>query len=187
MGAFRGSGLELGASCLGTAIEQPAKLAVGRLCDAAAALIMGIYRCSFEGQGPMRLEALANDCRNCEDSIELLLFRDETGIQRLDWAELLPLLHDQQISPAYRAAVFYNSLADAAVRQAVILREKYPFSAVGLTGGVFQNRWLAERIVNRLSALDIPVYLPAKTPCNDGGLSFGQVVEWTARGLHGLS
>jgi len=169
-------------------LNSPLSSAAGRLCDAAAALIMGVHQCSFEGQGPMQLEALANDCRDCNDSIEMPMSLDEMEVLRLDWSVLLPLLTDQQKSPAYRAAVFHNSLADAAIKQVVSMRAQYPFAAVGLTGGVFQNRWLAERVANCLSALKIPVYLPTKTPCNDGGLSFGQIIEWSASsGLPGLS
>ncbi|NJN48230.1 MAG: carbamoyltransferase HypF, partial [Candidatus Competibacteraceae bacterium] len=161
-------------------LNSPLSSAAGRLCDAAAALIMGIHQCSFEGQGPMQLEALADGCRDCDDSIEMPLSLDEAKVLRWDWSVLLPLLTDQHASPAYRAAVFHNSLADVAIQQALSIREQYPFTAVGLTGGVFQNRWLAERIVTRLSERGIPVYLPAKTPCNDGGLSFGQIIEWAA-------
>jgi hydrogenase maturation protein HypF len=53
---------------------------------------------------------------------------------------------------------------------------------VGLSGGVFQNRLLTDRVVLRLKEEKIRVYLPQALPCNDGGLCYGQIIE-TAHGL----
>jgi hydrogenase maturation protein HypF len=161
-------------------LNSPPTSAAGRLCDAAAALVMGVYHTSFEGQGPMRLEALAGECADCDDSIALPLVPDEAGVLRADWSPLLPLLTDSRRPAAQRAAVFHNSLAETLVRQVIVLRENHACAAVGLTGGVFQNHYLVERAVQRLGALGIAVHLPARTPANDGGLSFGQVIEAAA-------
>ena len=40
-------------------INAPASSAVGRIFDAAAALVLGMHKVSYEGQGPMQLETLA--------------------------------------------------------------------------------------------------------------------------------
>jgi hydrogenase maturation protein HypF len=50
-----------------------------------------------------------------------------------------------------------------------------------LSGGVFQNRLLTETAGRGLQKEGFAVYLPVRVPCNDGGLSFGQVVEFAAR------
>ena len=47
--------------------------------------------------------------------------------------------------------------------------------------GVFQNRVLAELAEARLVAAGFEVLLPARMPCNDAAISFGQVVEAVAR------
>ena len=52
---------------------------------------------------------------------------------------------------------------------------------VGLTGGVFQNRRLSELASARLLEGGFEVLLPQQLPCNDGGLSYGQVAEFAAR------
>ena len=152
--------------------------AVGRLFDAAAALILGRNISSFEGQGPMELEHIAED--GC-DAIPLPLARDENGILRSDWAPLLEVLGDRDIPPARRAGIFHASMAAALVDQALQARERVEFDAVGLSGGVFQNRRLSERIVDQLQAHGITVRLHREVPANDGGLSFGQIVEAAAR------
>ena len=152
--------------------------AVGRLFDAAAALILGRNISSFEGQGPMELEHIAED--GC-DAISLPLTRDENGILRSDWAPMLEVLGDRDIPPARRAGIFHESMAGALVDQALQARERVEFDAVGLSGGVFQNRRLSERIVDKLQAHGITVRLHREVPANDGGLSFGQIVEAAAR------
>jgi hydrogenase maturation protein HypF len=157
-------------------LNSPVSSATGRICDAAAALILGIQRTSFEGEGPMRLEA-AGDVVGGGEALPLPMGVDDGGVLRVDWSPLLPLLQDTAVSVPERAAIFHNSLAAAAVEQVRVLCERYVFEGVGLTGGVFQNRLLCERVRERLQALGITVYLHERVPCNDGGLSFGQVVE----------
>ena len=84
---------------------------------------------------------------------------------------------DESISVGQRAANFHSSLAHAIVSQAGMIRHEHGEFSIGLTGGVFQNRLLTEQTIQLLLAHDFEVYLPEKLPCNDGGLSFGQVIE----------
>jgi hydrogenase maturation protein HypF len=167
------AGLELVRHAWERHLNSPLSSAAGRVWDAAASLIAGIHHTSFEGQGPMFLEALADD----HDQVVALPITAVEGVLRVDWSPLLPVLRDATLSISQRAAIFHNSMAEAIVRLTLVLREPYPFDGVGLTGGVFQNRRLSEQVVDRLTALGIAVYLPANVPCNDGGLSYGQVIE----------
>jgi hydrogenase maturation protein HypF len=171
------AGWELARQAWQRGLNSPVSSAAGRVCDAAAALILGIERTSFEGEGPMRLEAVAANAADCRDTLPLPMGVDTAGVLRVDWAPLLPLLQDAALTIAERAAIFHNSLAMAAVEQTRVLRERYAFDGVGLTGGVFQNRLLCESIVAGLQPLGIAVHLHERVPCNDGGLSYGQVVE----------
>ncbi len=177
-------------------LNSPASSAVGRLFDAAAALCGVCTHASFEGEGPMRLEAAAYDftrasARSGSESfraadaesltIELPLDRAPAGIWRSDWAPLLPMLTDTTRPTAERAARFHLSLAQALIDQALKLRAQTGISSVGLTGGVFQNRLLAEAAIDRLQAAGFAVHLPQRIPVNDAGLSFGQVIEFLHR------
>ena len=152
--------------------------AVGRLFDAAACLVLGRAVASFEGQGPMELESIAR----CEASpVRLGLERDSSGLLRTDWLALLQVLRDDGLASADRASIFHESMAQALVDQALKVREEKDFDAVGLTGGVFQNRLLGERVVAKLVRHGIDVRLHRTVPANDGGLAFGQVIEAMAR------
>ncbi len=169
-------GLELARHAWERGLNSPVSSAAGRLWDAAAALVTGLHHTSFEGQGPMQLEALAEGAGQV---VELPLL-DDGQVLRLDWSPLLPLLQDANLAVAQRAALFHDSMAEAIVQQTLLLRTRYCFDAVGLTGGVFQNRRLGETVVARLQTHGMAVRLPQIVPCNDGGLSYGQVIEATA-------
>lgn len=147
---------------------------VGRLFDAAASLVLGLDTASFEGQGPMVLESIAAPGA---PAVALPLARDARGLWRTDWAPLVPLLADGRLAAELRAGIFHESLAGALVEQVLAVTATEEVAAVGLTGGVFQNRLLAERVMALLGARGIAVHLPQTVPANDGGLAFGQLIE----------
>jgi hydrogenase maturation protein HypF len=49
---------------------------------------------------------------------------------------------------------------------------------VGLSGGVFQNQLLMELVVRLLRQHGFRCYMPERVPVNDGGLGYGQIVEY---------
>ena len=159
-------------------LNTPTSTAVGRLFDAAAALTGQCLTASFEGQGPMWLEAVAGEAA---EPISLPLLEQSDGLLRTDWQPLLACLGDEQIPVSERAAVFHSSMAEALVNQALRVREGHAVQAVGLCGGVFQNRRLTEECVSRLEQEGFEVVLGERLPVNDAGLSFGQVVEYVSR------
>ncbi len=159
-------------------LNCPDTSAAGRLFDAAASLTGLCHRASFEGQGPMLLEAAAEAWPSEQTSeARPVLDRDAQGFWRGDWRSLLPPLMDQRRPVARRAAEFHADLARLLEEQALAIHEETPVEAVGLSGGVFQNRLLSERVMSRLTQVGFPVYLGKKIPCNDAGISFGQVIE----------
>jgi hydrogenase maturation protein HypF len=147
--------------------------AVGRLFDGASALL-GLGRmASYEGQGPALLEALAGDI----SPGEALPLAEMDGVLEADWTPLVPMLLDGAMPPGERAARFHAALAatGVAIARAVDAR------VVGLAGGVFQNRGLTEALLRGLRARGVAAHLGSRIPCNDAGLSFGQIIEFGAR------
>ena len=153
----------------------PQSTAVGRLFDAAACLVGLLDSASYEGQGPMWLESIAEQGE--AEALSLELEQDETGIWRLDWFWLLDMLMDQSKTAADRARCFHESMALSILHQALQIRDQYGDFTVGLSGGVFQNRLLTERAITLLQQHGFLCCLPEQLPINDGGLSFGQVIE----------
>jgi hydrogenase maturation protein HypF len=155
-------------------LNAPKTSAVGRLFDAAAAFTGLCTHASFEGHGPMYLEAA---CAGLEPSLDLPLAKNAEGMWQTDWAPLLPYLMDKRHSVKQRAGGFHASLAQALLAQARAIRAEHEVTRVGLTGGVFQNRVLTELVIEALQGAGFVVHTPLALPVNDGGLSFGQMIE----------
>lgn len=155
-------------------VNCPATTAVGRLFDAAAALTGLVTTSSFEGQGPMWLEAL---CKVRREPIPLVLAVDDAGILRTDWAPLIDMLKSADEPVAVRAERFHASLAHALLAQARAVRRAQGVTHVALTGGVFQNAVLAEHALELLTADGFFVHIPLQIPVNDAGISYGQLIE----------
>jgi hydrogenase maturation protein HypF len=155
-------------------LNAPQTSAVGRLFDAAAALTGLHHRSSFEGQGPMVLEAAAT---GAAPPIALPLVRSAEGLHVTDWAPLVPAMLDATRTIGERSAVFHATLANALRDQACAVRDACGDFVVGMIGGVFQNRRLTELAIEYLEEDGFDVRLALQLPCNDGGLSFGQLIE----------
>ena len=122
---------------------MPHSSAVGRLFDAAAAMIGVCREASFEGQGPMQLEAI---CGKGGKALVLPVGRAGAGHLEWDWAPLIFMLLDGGSSASVRAAVFHQSLARLILELAQQARHAHGIQWVGLSGGVFQNRVLVEGV-----------------------------------------
>lgn len=155
---------------------------VGRLFDAAAALAGLRQTVSFEGQGPMELEAL------CDGDIsglahEVLTLDEEDGVLRTDWSPLVAMLSDQELTLAQRANRFHQCMAGVILQQARAIRDRHGLHHVSFSGGVFQNRVLTELALAQLMDDGFDVFYPSLIPVNDAGISFGQIIEYGFRGL----
>jgi hydrogenase maturation protein HypF len=87
------------------------------------------------------------------------------------------------------AARFHRGLASSIVRMVEKVAARIhpgaaPLPRVALSGGVFQNRILFERVAQGLEAQGFAVLTHARVPCNDGGLALGQAVIAAARLQH---
>ena len=164
-------------------LNTPETSAVGRLFDAAAALTGLCLHASYEGEGPMRLEAAAGESVPA-DAGGLPLAADADGVLRADWRPLLQPLADAGRPVAERAALFHETLARTAGAVFRAVSAVHDIAAVGATGGVLQNRRLADRMQALFAAAGTPLQLPARLPANDACIAFGQVIEQAAADAH---
>jgi hydrogenase maturation protein HypF len=158
-------------------INAPQTSSAGRLFDAAATLTGVCSNASFEGQGPMLLEAL---CKGSMAAVNMPLAQGDSGIWVADWEPLLQVLLDDSRSGKERASVFHASMADTLLQQARLARNAQGISEIALSGGVFQHPVLTELAVSLLENDGFRVTLPQQIPVNDAGISFGQVIEYAA-------
>ncbi len=148
---------------------------LGRVFDAVAAMAgVGTYN-YFEAQLPMALEAIAETGVEERYDFELIKRADEP--LQLDLGKmLLQLINDIQANQASGiiSAKFHNTIAAALAAMAKAAREKTKLGTTVLSGGVFCNRYLANRLVKLLNKTGFRVLFNKEFPSNDGGISVGQ-------------
>lgn len=181
-------------------LNSPRASSCGRLFDAVAAA-MGICReqAAYEGQGAVELEARVD--------LEVLRFEDDAlgypfAIPRLKdsgmpyieplamWSALLSDLVLKTPVPTM-AARFHKGLARVVAKMVDKTAQAHadadatapPLRHVALSGGVFQNQVLLERVSEHLRAAGYTVLTHRRVPCNDGGLALGQATVAAARSL----
>ncbi len=167
---------------IAAAVNTPLASSMGRLFDAAAA-VLGVCREShFEGEAAMRLEARAGRLR--ADPLPYNAVAGADGIHRFDPIPLLAALGERALrgeDVAGLAAAFHESVAEGTAAFVGSLAAREGISRVALGGGVFQNARLLASLARRLEARGLHVLTARALPPNDGGLSYGQAVVAAAR------
>jgi hydrogenase maturation protein HypF len=146
---------------------------VGRLFDAAAWMLGLAEDVSFEGEAAMRLES----CAHMIEEAGVLPLMEDAGVVLMDWLVLLEMLGDSTRTVSERASRFHAVLVNTVIAMVRYFKDPrqvdVTINYVGLSGGVFQNRVLTELILQQ-----IDVRVARTIPANDGGLSYGQMIEY---------
>ena len=147
---------------------------LGRLFDAAAALL-GLGRINrFEAELPMALEAAVEKGISGAYPIELT---DCNGVWNLQYRPILQGMIDdvrRSTEVGTIAARFHHSIAAGLLAFAQKARERTGISDVALSGGVFCNRYLTNCLIEQLKKDNFRVLWKKSVPVNDGGISLGQ-------------
>jgi hydrogenase maturation protein HypF len=141
------------------------------------------YETSFEGQAAMALEYAAEEERWKEKtkpesgrySFELDGSTDGHDTIVLDWEPMVRAILADRAAGASIGQIslrFHDALADMALMTA----QAVGYRQIVLTGGCFQNRLLADRVEQQLSAEGFRVYTHKSVPPGDGGIALGQVL-----------
>jgi len=157
-------------------VNAPLASSLGRLFDAAAAVLGVCHSAAYEGEPGMRLEALAG--RRPAAPLPFPVRETADGWE-LDPVPLLVALGERRGrggDVGDLAARFHESVAAAAVDVAGRAAAREGLEVVALGGGCFQNVRLLEACVTRLAARRLEVLVPRRLPPNDGAVSYGQAV-----------
>ncbi|HET6260511.1 carbamoyltransferase HypF [Pseudonocardia sp.] len=157
---------------LSSDLEVPTTTSAGRLFDAVAALVGIRDRVNYEGQAAIELEQAASAVGECEGYPVRL---DDQLIRAGDL--IRAVVADLRVGTPVPviAARFHTGLHDALVAAAVRSAADTGLEVVALSGGVFQNLRLLHGLSARLTAVGLRVLVHSRVPCNDGGISLGQV------------
>ncbi|MGD0437383.1 MAG: carbamoyltransferase HypF [Bryobacteraceae bacterium] len=149
--------------------------ACGRLFDAVASLVGLRDEVNFEAQAAIELEMSALPGVDA-------LYPFEIGAGdpwEIDFRPGIESIVSDVLaakSTGWIAAAFHNTIAAIVVEICGRLRTAEGINRVCLSGGTFQNMYLLERSVSGLRARGFEVFLHARVPPNDGGISLGQAV-----------
>ena len=155
-------------------INAPLTSSCGRLFDGISALAGGRTHVSFEAQAAIEFQHVMTqtDLPSLEYAVEKRGEHYEILIPPIVQSVITSLENGAglgKISYLFHEmlATLYVDLAERVIRETGI-------GTVVLSGGVFQNDYLFERLVSELRKREISVVTPEATPANDGGISLGQ-------------
>jgi hydrogenase maturation protein HypF len=154
---------------------SPWTSSVGRLFDAAGAVLGLGGENHFEGQTALAVEAAATESADGADPLPFPIRRADQGgaIWEVDWSPAWDALLGRQIfgaDPRGLARGFHLGLAQAV---AAVAREAGA-STVALSGGCFQNALLVDLTVAALTAAGFKTLVHRELPANDGNICAGQ-------------
>lgn len=157
--------------------ESPLTSSCGRLFDAVAALI-GLHRCVNCGQqAAVELETVARDSHD-EKAYPMGLVAEGAGwiIDTRPLFEALLADLERKLPVGTLSRRFHNGLVVILSRLARLLRVHSGVRQVCLSGGIFENVSLLERLRHALESDGFEVFSHEQVPAGDGGLSLGQAV-----------
>jgi hydrogenase maturation protein HypF len=166
---------------LARGLNAPVASSAGRLFDAAASLLGIRDVAEYEAQAAVELELLAE-----EGSVRPLPYEivQQGDLLVYDPRPTLRALLERRAngaSPEHLAARFQETVAAVTRQLCGDVRSTTGLATVALSGGVFQNQWLATTLVRRLGADGFAVHTNQRVPANDGGISYGQAAVAAAR------
>ena len=166
-------------------INSPRTSSMGRLFDAAAAILGICDKATYEGEPAIELEAAAWRALSSESACPAgnIAGFSVTESSRPDACHVLnsrslieALLEGTRAgTAAYRLALdFHIAIARSSARIAREICVHEGIDTVALSGGVFMNRLLLQLLTRELKSAGFTVLVPHTVPVNDGCIAYGQ-------------
>lgn len=173
-------------------INSPRTSSMGRLFDAAAAILGICDKATYEGEPAIELEAAAWRALSSESACLTgnIAGFSVTESSRPDARHVLnsrslieALLEGIRAgAAAYRLALdFHIAIARSSARIAREICARESIDTVALSGGVFMNRLLLQLLTHELKDAGLAVLVPHTVPVNDGCIAYGQAAIARAR------
>lgn len=180
------------ATMIERSINSPRTSSMGRLFDAAAAILGICGQATYEGEPAIELEAAAWRALSSESACPTgnIAGFSVTESSRPDACHVLnsrslieALLEGIRAGvPAGRLALdFHIAIARSSARIAREICAREGIDAVALSGGVFMNRLLLQLLTRELKSMGLTVLIPQTVPVNDGCIAYGQAAVASAR------
>jgi hydrogenase maturation protein HypF len=155
---------------------SPLSSSCGRLFDSVAALAGVCTNALYEGQPAIELEQTID--RNEKSSYEFSL-EEKSDFLYISWKPVIEgIMKDLRCgekAPAISSR-FHNGLSEALTAACISLSRKTGVNRIALSGGCFMNIYLLSLCASKLERAGLTVLIHTRVPCNDGGISLGQLV-----------
>lgn len=167
-------------------INSPRTSSMGRLFDAAAAILGICGQATYEGEPAIELEAAAwraldGEIARSIDKEASFSADKSTCLDSKPHFEALLEGIEAGASPDRIALDFHIAIARASARIACAICARVGLDTVALSGGVFMNRLLLQLLTRELKGAGLTVLLPRTIPVNDGCIAYGQAAIARAR------
>ncbi|MBT2689537.1 carbamoyltransferase HypF [Bacillus sp. ISL-47] len=164
-------------------INTPLAGTCGRLFDAISA-ILGICQTStYEGEAAIKLAdyMFTEQTDNSPGHYSFNVRKNNGKPHQLDFSPMLyEIIQDHLMGRPLQTIIykFHQTLVSASVHMILISAEEKPElnRQIVLSGGSFQNKFLAQELSRQLTQNGFSVFTHKKVPCHDGGLSLGQII-----------
>lgn len=168
-------------------INSPLTSSIGRLFDAVASLVGVRDMVEYEGQAAIELERAATASSRSPAASYRFEIKEEDEHFVVDPGLVIAgVVEDLQkgVSIQTISAKFHNAIAGMIVKVCSEIRKRTGVGNVVLSGGVFQNRLLIQKVPSYLQAEKFNIFTHHQVPTNDNGISLGQAVvaDATTRG-----
>ena len=153
---------------------------VGRLFDAAAAILGICEENTYEGEAAMKLEAVS---QGSEKALPWHLDMREDP-WKIDVREMIRELHKRKSggrAVSHLASSFQETVAEIVLQTCLYQVQRSNLKVVCLSGGVFQNKLLLERCSELLTRRGISVHFNERVSPNDEGIALGQAYWYELR------
>ncbi|MDF2674366.1 MAG: carbamoyltransferase HypF [Clostridiales bacterium] len=149
---------------------------MGRFFDCISAIIGVRLHISYDAQAPIELESILD--ATVDTSYDYYIQNYDTIFQFSYESIISGVLSDieHNVSPSAISARFHNTISNAVVDAVIRIREEFSLNDVVLSGGVFKNTYLLERVYRKLKDKGFNVYFNEQIPINDSGISLGQLM-----------
>lgn len=155
---------------------------MGRLFDCVSAMLGIMDEITYEAEAAINLEYAAK--KTIKDFYPYGISEANHGqsgsVEFI--VKIQPILEEiikdmeKKLDNSIISAKFHNTIIRFSLDIVKKVRKIYGVNNIVVSGGVFQNRYLLNLMIERLERNGFKVYIHHKLPTNDGCISYGQVI-----------
>ena len=157
-------------------INSPKTSSMGRLFDGVSSILGFNKAITFEGEAAIRLENICTEKNDDNYEFEIKKYEEKFILAFNNIIKGIICDIDSKVNIGIIARKFHNTIIKSTIEMILYIREKTNINTVVVSGGVFQNEILFKGVVKGLEEYKFNVVTHKIIPCNDSGVSLGQLI-----------